>query len=232
MKPWRVVLPALLVASCIGPDIDFGEVRNFEVERPEPSPYLVAAGDQLGILFSYHPQRNTRVTVRPDGLFSMPYAEDVYAAGLTLPELDAKLTEILELHFQDADLTIVPVTQVLQRVFVSGEVGRPGQIPLVPGATLHQVVAAAGWFRDTAAVDSVILVRTMAPGKRKAYKLDCSEDALIAFDTELQRFDMIYVPKSTIARVNEWVENYLNRTTPNWFQTIARVITIREINTD
>ena len=231
INAWRIVLPAaLLSGACVGPDIEFGEVRTFEVERPEMRPYLVAAGDRLGVTFSYHPERNTTVTVRPDGRFSMPFAEEVPAAGLTLPELDAELTKLIEKHLRDADLTIVPMQQAQQRVFVAGEIARPGQVDLIPGMSMHQALTSAGWFRDTAATDSVILVRTLAPGKRQAVKIDCSEEALIAFDTELQRFDMIYVPKSPIARVGEWIESYMNRTTPRWFQSVAQVIAIREYN--
>src|SRR5262245_22064563 len=68
-----------VATGCVGPDIDYGEVRTFEVERLEEGPYLIAAGDGLSIQFLYHPERNAAVQVRTDGKFSMPFAEEVQA---------------------------------------------------------------------------------------------------------------------------------------------------------
>ena len=128
------------------------------------------------------------------------------------------------------DLTVVVDAVAQERVYLAGEVRTPGEITLIPGMSLHQALASAGWLTADAADDSVVVIRTIEPGKRQAVKIDCSEGALIAADLELQRFDIIYVPQTSIARFGEWVDNYLNKTAPRWLQQIGTVSVIRNTN--
>ena len=217
-------------AACVGPDIDYGEIRTFDVERLETVPYRIAEGDGLTIRFTYHPERTTSVKVRPDGILSIPLAEEIQAAGLTVAELDAEITKKVDEHLNDPDLTVVVDAVAQERVYLAGEVRTPGEIKLIPGMSLHQALASAGWLTADAADDSVVVIRTIEPGKRQAVKIDCSEGALIAADLELQRFDIIYVPQTSIARFGEWVDNYLNKTAPRWLQQIGTVSVIRNTN--
>lgn len=230
-SPTRALLPLVLAfTACVGPDLGYAEVRTFEVERLDVVPYRIAEGDGLEIKFTYHPERNTAVTVRPDGKLSIPLAEEVQAAGLTVEELDAEITNKVDEHLNDSDLTVVVAMVAQERVFLAGEVRNPGEIRLIPGMSLHQALASVGWLTPDAADDSIVVIRTLEPGKRQAVRIDCSENALIAADLQLQRFDIVYVPQTTIARFGEWVDNYLNKTTPRWLQTIGTVSVIRNTN--
>ncbi|MEM7200741.1 MAG: polysaccharide biosynthesis/export family protein [Planctomycetota bacterium] len=205
---------AAMASACVGPDIEYGEVATVMLNQANPGGYRLSAGDQLQVNFAYHPERNIGITVRPDGKVSMPFAEEVQAAGRTIEDLDQDLTERVSQRLKNADLTVLVQNFARQRVYVGGEVTRPGERPLVPGETVYQAIAASGWFRDEAAQDSVVLVRATKEGERQALKLDFSEDALLAMDVELQPFDIIYVPKTSIARVGVWVEQYINRILP------------------
>ncbi len=218
--PWRLVWLASAATACVGPDIDYGEVRTVEVTEANPGGYRLTAGDEIQVVYTYNPEHNIKLTVRPDGRISMPFAEEVVAAGRTIPELDADLTERVRQHLQSSDLSVVVTAYARQKVYIGGEVARPGEVPLIPGMTVFQAIAHNGWFRETAAWDSVVLVRHSEPGVRKAMKIDFSEEALIAHDVELQPFDIVYVPKTSIARVNVWVDQYIN-------QVIPRIVNIQ-----
>src|SRR5262245_33973965 len=61
----------LATAACVGPDIDYGEVKTVEVSEANPGGYRLSSGDELQIVFAYHPERNVKLTVRPDGRVSM-----------------------------------------------------------------------------------------------------------------------------------------------------------------
>ena len=67
---------ALLLPACVGPNLDYGEIRTVEVMEANPGGYRLSAGDQIEVVFAFHPERNIRLTVRPDGKVSMPFAED------------------------------------------------------------------------------------------------------------------------------------------------------------
>ncbi len=217
MKLTRVllsVLPFLGGVACVGPDIDYGEIRSVEVMEANPGGYRLSAGDQIEVVFAYHPERSIPLTVRPDGKVSMPFAEEILAAGRTIPELDAALTEEVAKNLKNPDLAVVMRAYARQRVYVGGEVQRPSERPLIPGETVYQAIAASGWFLPTAAQDSVVLIRQAGPDVRQAMKFDFSEEALVAADVQLQPFDVIYVPPTTIARVGEWIEQHINNILP------------------
>lgn len=204
-----------LFGACVGPDIDYGEIRSVEVMEANPGGYRLSSGDQIEVVFAYHPERNINLTVRPDGKISMPFAEEVVAAGRTIAELDAELTaEVSGNGLRDAELSIVIRNYARQRVYVGGEVARPGERPLIPGETVYQAVAASGWFTNSAADDSVVLIRQAGPGTRQAMKFNFSEAALIAADVQLQPFDIIYVPRTSIARVGVWIDEHINKILP------------------
>ena len=222
------VAALLLAPACVGPDLDYGETATFEIDEAELGPYRIAAGDQLQIMFAYHQQLNLQLNVRPDGMVSMPFAEEILAAGKTVEELDTDLQSEVGKHLRDPELAIVVTNYSRQRIYVAGEVRRPGEVTLIPGMSLQQAIAKTGWFLPGAADDSVVIIRALGPGKRVATKIDCSEEALIAYDQELQPFDMVYVPKTTIARISEWVDEYLNKPVPQWFKSFGVAVAIRE----
>jgi protein involved in polysaccharide export with SLBB domain len=101
-----------------------------------------------------------------------------------------------------------------RNVFVGGEVAADGLVPLRNRMTALSSVIAAGGFKATAQLSNLIILRD-AGGKPEAMKLDARRvlDGSIP-DLELAPFDVVYVPKSKIARVNLWVEQYVKYVIP------------------
>ena len=205
-----------LFGACasVHPELEYGEIRSVELKEAHVGGYRLAAGDDIEVIFAYHPERSIKLTVRPDGMISMPFAEEVAAAGKTVAELDHDLTERVELHLRDAELSVVVRGYAKQKIYVGGEVKGPRELTLTPGLTVYQAVAAAGWFTNSAARESVVLVRHVAPGERQAMKIDCSEDAMVVADVELQPFDIVYVPNTPVNRVAVWVDEHINKVLP------------------
>ncbi len=225
------LLASCLFAACVGPDINYGETVTFEIDDVEVGDYIIAAGDQLQVKFQYHQNLDIAMTVRPDGKISMPFAEEVQASGKTVAELDAELEKRVGENLKDGDLAVVVAGFTKQRIYVAGEVTRPGQFDLIEGMTAQRAIAAAGWIRITAAEDSVVVLRVLGKNKAQAFKIDLSEDALIANDVELKPYDIVYVPRSSIAKVGDWVDLYLERTVPSWVRSVIVATAIRQTNT-
>jgi len=102
--------------------------------------------------------------VRPDGKISLPLLNDVPAAGLTPMQLAAAITEKLRKYVADPRVTVSVLAMNSQRIYLTGEVEHRGAIPLLPGMTMLQALATAG-FTQFANVKGIYLLRN-ENGKR------------------------------------------------------------------
>lgn len=187
-------------------------------QEPETAPaalrYQIARGDLLDIKVFNAGELSQEAVVRPDGKVSVQVLDDVMAAGRTPEELAAELQAGWSKHFADPRVTVVVREFATRNVFVGGEVGADGIVPLRNQMTAVSAVIAAGGFMATAQLSNVIVVRD-AGGKPEALKLDARKvlDGS-APDLALAPFDVVWVPKSKIARVNLWVEQYVKHLLP------------------
>jgi len=211
-----VALLAVLLPACNSiKSLPEGEARSFETRAvEEPVEYRIQPGDGLTIKFAYHQTRDLQVGVRPDGRISIPFAEEVHVAGLTVAEADDRLTAGVAQVLRDPELTIVVTKVARSQVYVGGEVLRPGAVPLVPGLTATQALFAAGGAAPTGDTRSVILIRAAGPGKREVRRLSLEGTDMVACDRVLAPFDIVFVPRTFIADVGVFVNSYINAIIP------------------
>ena len=185
-----------------------------EERAAQPLRYQIARGDSLDIKVFNAAELSEQVVVRPDGKISVQVLDDVVAAGRTPEELAAELQAGWSQSFSDPRVTVVVREFATRNVFVGGEVGADGIVPLRNHMTAISAVIAAGGFASTAQLSNVIVVRD-AGGKPEATKIDARKilDGS-APDFALAPFDVVWVPKSKIARVNLWVEQYVKHLLP------------------
>jgi protein involved in polysaccharide export with SLBB domain len=82
----------------------------------------------------------------------------------------------------------------------------PGLVPLNGDLTVLAAIFQAGGFRPTAKTDSVVLVRDSGKGSPAATKIKLDDVFLSTPHTKLKPFDVVFVPKSRIAKLNQWVD--------------------------
>lgn len=210
-----IAVAALTGCAATPPDVVAGQavaVADPEPAAAEPIEYVIVPGDELEIRFFYNPELNETVTVRPDGRISLLLVDEVDAAGLTPQQLDDVLTDLYNIELRDPRLTIIVRSFTAQRVFVAGEVNQGGMLPLTAGMTAMQAVFAAGGFRDSAAPRSAFVIRRgpddqpepIPVNLRRAMKGDPGSG-----DIELEPLDIIFVPKSGIAKANQTMAQYV-----------------------
>ena len=158
------------------------------------------------------------VQVRPDGQISVARLGDVPAAGYSLDELRYRLEE------RCAGLINNPVevsTDLLKatggRIYVGGEVNQPGVYPLEGAPSALQAVLMANGAKETARMNNVVILRRNPQGKPYVFNTNLYV-ALSRGHTEndlrLMPFDTVFVPKTTIAKLNLFVEQYIDKMVP------------------
>lgn len=110
----------------------------------ESDSYIIGAEDVLEISVWQEPNVSRSVPVRPDGKISIPLVNDIQAAGLTPMQLAASVTQKLERFLNKPQVTVTVMAINSQKIFVVGEVNRPGPLPLLPRMTVLQAISTAG----------------------------------------------------------------------------------------
>jgi polysaccharide export outer membrane protein len=129
--------------------------------------YVIGAEDTLNVNVWKEPDMSGTVPVRPDGKISLPLVGDVQATGLTPMELTAQLTTLLKKYVTDPRVTVTVTNVNSRRVYILGQVGRPGAYPLAPEMTVLQALSTAGGLNQFAAADKIYVLRNDSSGQVK-----------------------------------------------------------------
>ena len=179
--------------------------------------YKIQVGDQLDIKFFYNPELNEQVIVRPDGCISLQFIHRVMAVGLTPEELTEFLTEKYAVELKKPELTVIVRSFGGQKIYVDGEVAKPGMLPLVGFMTVLQAISQAGGLKESARMSEVIVIRHGLDNQPFAFSVDVRkviDGTDIRQDIPLKAFDIVYIPRSSIGNINMWVDQYIRKNIP------------------
>lgn len=224
----RGAVGKLLAISTVAALPACSTVPNMPPAPPVPSPvagyvshlapYRIQIGDVLAVRLLLNPELNEDVTVRPDGHISTTVVNDQRAYGLTVPQLAAYLRRDYSSQLQNPHLTVVVRQPAPTHIYVGGEVNNPGELISVgPPPTLAEAIARAGGLRLSGAENGVFIIRR-GPGdvpeflSTKYGEIMHGRDP--AADVELAPFDVVYVPRTGIAEVYRYFNQYIQQFVP------------------
>lgn len=181
-----------------------------------PVPYRFEDGDELDVRLLYTPEFSDRVQVNPDGNIYLQLIGAVKAADRTPEELAADLQERFAKELKRPEVSVVPRSFASQVVYVGGEVQRQGPIPLRGNADILQVILGAGGFTPLAYKKEVVVIRRGADNTPMLKTVDVAQliEGDFKDDIKMNRYDVIYVPRTKISDVNQWIDQWLNQTVP------------------
>ena len=194
--------------------LNYQDVHSVSHKEQE---YQIQLGDQLDIKFFYNPELNEQVTVRPDGRISLQLVGEIIAADLTPAQLTDLLTQKYAPKLNKPEITVIVRSFGSQRVYVDGEVAKPGIVPLVGFVTVLQAISQAGGMKETARRGEVIVIRHGTANKPMALTVNIEkiiDGTDMRQDIPLKPFDIVYVPRLPISNVNVWVDQYIRRNIP------------------
>ena len=131
--------------------------------------YVIGPADILDIDVFKEPDLSLRVPVRPDGKISLPLLNDVQAAGLTPTQLADSIQHLLRKYVTQPQVTVIVIDINSKRVYLIGEVNRPGAIPMLPQMTVLQALASAGGFTDFANLKKIYILRGEAGKQHRLF---------------------------------------------------------------
>jgi polysaccharide export outer membrane protein len=139
-----------------------------------PADYVIGVDDILSVVFWKERDLSAEVVVRPDGKISLPMLNDVPAAGMTPEQLAEAIAKTATKYIRDPGATVMVREIRSRKVYVVGEVTKPGAFSLGNGMTVLQALAEAGGFTEYAKKSEVVIVR-MESGTERRYKFNYND---------------------------------------------------------
>ena len=183
------------------------------VQRGE---YSLMAGDKIAVKFPYHSARDQELPVRPDGKISLDVTGEIEAEGMTPLELAEVIKERSARFLKKPEVVVIVTGIGDRRVYVGGEVNRPGFVTVQEGMTPLQAVMAVGGFKDTAQKSDVLYIARDASGEYSASRVDL-QDVVKHGTPEVVRLtgnDIVYVPATRVANAGVFVKQYIRDLLP------------------
>jgi polysaccharide biosynthesis/export protein len=180
----------MLVLACVLP-------HTASAAPPADAAYTVKPGDTLQISVWKEPDLQGPVLVRPDGAFSFPLAGQMDARNKTVQELQQELTNKLKKFISDPVVTVSIQEIKGNKVYVIGQVQKPGDFVVNPRVDVMQALSMAGGTTPFAALGDIMILRRTDTGQQQALPFRYTEVVRgknLDQNIMLQAGDVVVVP--------------------------------------
>ncbi|WP_342707191.1 polysaccharide biosynthesis/export family protein [Megasphaera paucivorans] len=133
--------------------------------------YLMRPGDELYITVTQEPDLSNSTTnpnpfiVRPDGKVSFPMVGEIDAQGMTVAQFTDTLRDGLSKYIVNPDVAVNIAKLGTVRVYVFGEINRPGVYQLEKSHRVLDAIGAANGFNWDTAKKKIFLIHQDEPDK-------------------------------------------------------------------
>ena len=181
--------------------------------------YRLKAGDVVAVRFFFNEELNTKVQIRPDGYISMPLISQVQTNGLTVDELRSALASSYKGILRNPDITIQVEGYSERKIFVGGEVAKPGVMPLSGRQTLLSAIFESGGLTRGANRRAATVFRRTETGGverisvslREVFQKNSNGPAVSFL---LQPLDVVVVHETGISKADRAVDQYVRQLIP------------------
>jgi polysaccharide export outer membrane protein len=170
--------------------------------------YRLRKSDVMEMSFTFVPEFNQTIVVQPDGFITLKGLDELYAEGMTLPELREAIRGAYATMLHDPEITIIPKEFDKPYFIATGEVTHPGKYELRSDATVTEALAIAGGFTGQAKHSQVVLFRRVSAGRVETRLLDVKrmlKSRNLEEDIYLKPGDLLFVPQNTISKIRRYL---------------------------
>ena len=139
-----------------------------------PADYVIGPDDILQVVYWREKDLSAEVVVRPDGKISLPLVNDIQAAGFTPDQLRENVMKAASRYVTDPSVTIAVKQINSRRVFVTGNVNKPGPYPINDSLTVLQMLSMAGGTTEFANEKEILIMR-VERGQTQSFKFNYKE---------------------------------------------------------
>lgn len=189
----------VLAAAARAENGQYGAEPEYSIESvvsAQTQKYLIGPEDVLEISVWKNAELSKEVIVRPDGMISLPLIGDVRAAGRTPAELRRAIIERLKEYQETVVASVIVKSVNSYKIFILGEVMKPGMYELKKRTTLLQAIAVAGGFNQFASKNKIVVIRERIEGGREQ-KINVRFDDIVYKDDDNTK-NLVLMPGDTI----------------------------------
>lgn len=124
-----------------------------------PAEYVVGEGDVLDINVWKETEISKQMTVRPDGIISLPLVGEVQVVGQTPRQIQVLITDRLKAVLTNPQVTVTVVDVRSKKVYITGEVKKSGAYRIDQPLTVLDLIALAGGFTEFANKKHIYILR-------------------------------------------------------------------------
>jgi polysaccharide export outer membrane protein len=187
---------ALLVVGGSWPALTVAQNADEAAARPARPAYFVRPGDLLQVSVWKEDYLERDVLVRPDGGISFPLAGDVVAADHTVSEIRDSIAQKLSRYIPDPVVTVAVKEIGGNKIYILGQVQRPGTFVMNPRVDVMQALAMAGGATPFAALNDIKILRRSG-GRQEVIDFrysDVERGRRLEQNVMLESGDIIVVP--------------------------------------
>jgi polysaccharide export outer membrane protein len=194
-----------------------------DIAVPKISDATLGPGDELEIAVWRNPDLGGRYVVGSNGEFFVPLIGAVQTDGVGVTVIREKIVESLRAYLKDPQVTLTVTNYHSRKVFVLGEVQRPGIFSLGnQSMSLVDAIALAGGLTLDGKGKQIlrIPVEGRTTGEVEAFDIDkLFKQGDMTQNPRLANGDIIYIPPTTIANVDRFFKHFRNIMEPIvWFE--------------
>ena len=134
---------------------------------PTPVEYRLGPEDLVEVNVWKEPGLSTTAPVRPDGKITVPAIGELLAEGRTTGELEREITSRLRQLITSPSVAVIVKEIHASRIYVVGEVAKPGSFPLRGRLDVLQAIALAGGLTEFADREDIIVLRRFHNGREE-----------------------------------------------------------------
>jgi polysaccharide export outer membrane protein len=160
--------------------------------------YRFAPGDILSIgVYGYEELQVKELVIRPDGKLAFPLVGECEAKGLTVGELTKNLTVRLSEFIRDPQVTVNVDKFHTTRIYVLGEVNKPGMYEIEKQHNVLDAIGAAGGYTQKAAKKRVFVIKQSQPDRPVVINLfNLLQRADVSQNIALTDGDIVYLTRN------------------------------------
>ncbi|MBN2120527.1 MAG: polysaccharide biosynthesis/export family protein [Candidatus Omnitrophica bacterium] len=183
--------------------------------------YRIGKGDTLEISVWGQPQLTRNITVRPDGKISFPFlVKDISAEGMTPEQLGSYITSHLSQEVKEPRATVIVTGFGSKKIWVLGEVSRPGAYPFIDRVTALEAIIQSGGYKSSACLESVVVIRNHSTAQQEAFIVNLAK-VLRVKDADtvdaLQAGDIVFVPRNFVAKLDTFLKFFTDKVSTGLF---------------